>query len=195
MDGAFRTCQQAGAYLNAAGSQRKGRGKLSPIRDTTGSDDRHIHRIHHLGNQGHGGHFAHVAAGLRTFRDDGVRTGAHQAAGQNCSRHHRDHFDARRFPLLDVLSGIACACGDHRDLFFDDDLSQFIHAGVHQHKIDAKGLIRERFVHADLLSQLLSGLHTARGDDAQRTGIGTGSGEFAGGNVGHAALYDWKLRS
>ena len=72
VDGALLACQQAGAHLHAASTQRQRSRQLTAIGDAACRDDRHADRIHHLRHQRHGGHLAHMAAALGALGDDGV---------------------------------------------------------------------------------------------------------------------------
>ena len=136
-----------------------------------------------------------MAAGLRALGDDGVGAGVHQPLGEDGGGYHGDHLDARCLPGRDVFAGVAGAGGDHLDAFLKNDLRHLVGTGVHQHQIDAERLVRQALADADLLPEHFRLFHVAGGDDAQGTGIGAGGGEFASGDVGHAALDDGELRS
>ena len=97
-------------------------------------------------------------------------------------------------PGGNVVRRIPGAGGDHRHPLLGDDLGHFRGGGVHQHQIDPKGLVRLGPADCNLVAQFLSGPEGAGGDDAQGPGVGAGGGEFAGGDVGHAALDDGELR-
>ena len=112
---------------------------------------------------------------------------------QHGSSHHRDHLDAGSFPHGNVFSRVACAGSDHGDLFLHHDLGKLICLRVHEHDVYAKGLVGQLPAAADVLAQGI-GIHAARTDDAQCTGVGTGGGKLAGGNVCHAALNDGVFR-
>ena len=193
MDGALLACQQAGAHLHTAGTQRQRSRQLTAIGNAACSDDRHADCVHHLWHQCHGGHLAHMATALSTLSDDGVDAQRLQMPCQHGSRHHRDHLDASSFPHGNVLSRVACAGGDHGNLFLHHDLGKLICLRVHEHDVHAKGLVGQFTAAADVLAQGI-GIHAARTDDAQRTGVGAGGGKLAGGDVGHATLNDGVFR-
>ena len=194
MDGALLADQQTGAHLHAAGSQRKGCGQLTAIGDAACRDDRDIHRVHHLRHQCHGGHLAHMAAALGALGNDGIHAQRDEVLGQNGRCHHRDDLDAGFLPHGDVLAGVACAGGDDLDALLHDDLRKLVGLRMHQHDVDAERFIGERLAAADVLPQGLD-VHAACADEAQRTGVGAGGGELAGGDVGHAALNDGVFRT
>ena len=194
VNGTFPACQQAGAHLDAAGTQGEGGGSLTAVGNAAGGDDGNIHRVDDLGHQGHGGHFAHMAAGLHALSDDGVGSLIHQPLGKDGGRHHGQHLDPGSFPRGDVLAGTARSGGHHPDALLYDDLGHFVGAGVHQHQVHAEGLVRQALADADLLAQQVRFQHPACGDDAQRPRVRAGGGKFACGDVGHAALDNGKLR-
>ena len=187
MDGALLAGKQTGAHLDAAGTQGKGRSRLTAVRDAAGRHHGNAYRIDDLGHQGHGGHLAHVAAGLRALGDDGVHAIAIQPLGQNRRRHYGHHLDALFLPGGNVLAGIAGAGGDHFHALFQNDLGDVVGIGAHQHQIDAEGLVRQLLGPADLLAETVA-VPAAGGDHAQGPGVGAGGGELAGGDVGHTAL-------
>ena len=193
MNGALLACQQAGAHLHPASTQCQRSRQLTAIGNAACGDDRHADRIHYLRHQRHGGHLAHMAAALGALGNDGVNAQRLQMPCQHGSSHHRNHLDTGSFPHGNVFSRVACAGGDHGDFFLHHDLGKLICLRVHEHDVYTKGLVGQLPAAADVLAQGI-GIHAARTDDAQCTGVGAGGGELAGGNVGHAALNDGVFR-
>ena len=134
-----------------------------------------------------------MAAALGALGNDGVNAQRLQMPCQHGSSHHRDHLDAGSFPHGNVFPRVACAGGDHGDLFLHHDLGKLICLRVHEHDVHAKGLVGQFPAAADVLAQGI-GIHAACTDDAQCTGVGTGGGKLTGGNVCHAALNDGVFR-
>ena len=66
--------------------------------------------------------------------------------------------------------------------------------GVHEHDVDAEGLVREGAALVDVLPEG-PGIHAAAADEAHGPRVGDGRGELAGGDVGHAALDDGEFRA
>ena len=194
MDGALPACQQAGAHLDAAGTQREGRGRLPSVGNAAGGDDGDVHRVDDLRHQRHGGHLPHMAAGLHALGDDGVSSLIHQPLGKDGGRHHGQHLDPGILPRGDVLAGTARPGSYHLNALLNNDLGHFVGAGVHQHQVHAEGLARQALADADLLAQQVRLQHPAGGDDAQGPRVRAGGGKFAGGDVGHAALDNGELR-
>ncbi len=58
---------------------------------------------------------------------------------------------------------------------------------MHQHDVDAKGLVREVAAQVDVLPELF-GIHAAGRDESQGPRIGDSGRKIAGGDVCHAAL-------
>ena len=194
MDGALLAHQQAGAHLSTAGPQRKSCCQLAAIGNAARRDNRDIDGIHYLGHQRHGGHLAHMAAALGAFGDDGIHAQRLQMLCQHGSSHHGDDLDAGFFPHLDILARVARAGGDHLHALFHHDLCKLICKRVHQHDVDAKGLVGQCLAAADVLPQGIRIPHSARADEAQGPRIGAGGRKLAGGDVGHTALNDGVLR-
>ena len=192
MDGALPAHQQAGADLGAAGPQGKGGGQLPSSGDAAGGDHRQVGHLPHLGHQGHGGQLAHMAAALRAFGDEAIHPQGGQAADQGGGGDHGEYLDARLLPGGDILAGHPRSGGDHLDALLHHHLGHLGGGGVHQHDVHAEGFIGQGLAPADVLPQGV-GIHAPRADQAQGPGVGHGGGEFAGGDVGHAALDQGKL--
>ena len=130
-----------------------------------------------------------MAAALGAFSDDGVDAQRLQMLCQHSSGHHRDDFDACRFPCGHIFTRVACAGGDDGHAFFHDDLCKFVCLRVHEHDVHAERLVCQLFAAADVLAQGV-GVHAASADDAESSRVGAGGGKLAGGDVRHAALND-----
>ena len=130
-----------------------------------------------------------MSARFGALSDDGIHTQALHALGQSHACHHRHHLDARLLESRNILAGIAGAGGHNRDFLLDDDLHELVHLRMHQHDVDAEGLIGEFPGPVDVLPELI-GLHAAGGDESQTARIGDGCRKLTGGDVCHTALND-----
>ena len=128
-----------------------------------------------------------MAAGFRAFGDDGIGPQLLHAPGQSHAGHHGQHPDARFLPGLHIGAGVACACGDDGHFFLNDQLGHLICLGMHQHDIDAEGLIRHRFTGAYFAAHPV-GVRVHGGNDAEAARVGNGARERRVRDPRHAAL-------
>ena len=98
------------------------------------------------------------------------------------------------FHVRDILARIARAGGDHLHALFHHDLGKLVCKGVHQHDVDAEGLVGQLPCSGGCSPAGYRRLHAARADEAQGPRIGAGGRKLAGGDVGHTALNDGVLR-
>ena len=192
MDGALLARKQTGAHLHAARTQRIGGRHAATVGDTAGGDHGQIDRVDHSGDERHRGRLAHMAAGLGALGDDAVDVQARQALGKNRGGDHGEDADARLLPGGNVLGGVACTGGDDLHALLDDDLRALVDMRVHEHEVDAEGLVRELLRAADLSAQALA-VQAAAGHKAEGAGIGARGSELTGGDIRHAALDDGEL--
>lgn len=129
-----------------------------------------------------------MAAAFGAFGNHGVNAGLGQVFGQHGRRDNRDHDDAGFLPFGDILAGVAGAGRDDGHLFLDNNPGEFIGAGVHEHDVDAEGLVGQFTAAADVGAQLVAAADTARADQTERTGVGAGGRKLTGGDVRHTAL-------
>ena len=108
-----------------------------------------------------------MAAGFRALGDDAVHPVPGQPSGQDGGRYHGEHLDPGLLPGGDILAGVARSGGHYLYLLLGDDLSHLIGGRIHQHQVDAEGLVREGAAQADLLPQFLRLPDAAGGDDSQ----------------------------
>lgn len=130
-----------------------------------------------------------MSARFGALSDDGIHTQALHTLGQSHAWPPRHHLDARLLESRDILAGIAGAGGHNRDFLLDDDLHELVHLRMHQHDVDAEGLVGEFPGPVDVLPELF-GLHAAGGDESQAARIGDGCRKLTGGDVCHTALND-----
>ena len=135
-----------------------------------------------------------MAAALGALGNDGVGPSPLQMNGQRGGGHNGKDLDAGGLPGGYVLAGVARAGGDHGHAFLHHHLGHGIGLRVHEHDVHAEGFAGKSFGGADVAAQGF-GVHAARADQPQGTGVGAGGGELAGGDVGHAALDEGKLGS
>ena len=189
---AFLDGEEARPALHALGAERQGGEQSSSVGDAACRDNGNGHGACDRGDERHGGELADVAAGLRPLCDDGVGPQALHALGQRGGGDHGDHLDARLLPSVDVGGGASRAGGDDVDAERDQLLGDFGRARVHQHDVDADGLVGELARDAHLIGDP-GGVRASAGDEAEAPGFADRCGEARVGDVSHAPLDDGRL--
>ncbi len=187
VDAAFVCGKEARSHLNAFSAQSNGGSEPAPIGDAACGDNGDGNRIAHRGNKRHGGKLADVTAGLAALGHNGVRTAALHALGKGGGSHHGDNRDACFLPHVHVIARVAGARGNHGNLHLGSELGQFRGLRVHQHDVQAEGLVRQLPGQLDLGADPFHRGGPA-GDDAQSAGFANRSRQLGIGNPCHAPL-------
>ena len=141
MNRAFGADQQAGADLYATGAEIESCLHLPLIGNAASRNHRDFYGIADLGNECHGRHFSDMTATFAAFCDDGICAKVFQMFRQNGCGNHGDDHDLPALEGIHVLPGIPCTGGYHLDVFLQNHLDKFIDQRMHQHQIDAEGLV------------------------------------------------------
>ena len=188
-DAALVGCEEHGAALYAFGAEHHGSCHAAAVRNAAGSDDRNAQRVHDLRHERHGRQLADMAAALHAFCDDCIRAGTLHALCQ-CNRcNDRHDLDTGSLPRGHIFARVACAGGQHLDLFVDRELRQIIGVRGEQHDVHAERLVRDLTRLADLVADIIY-RRGAACNDAEAACLGYGSGEMMLGDPRHRALHD-----